>query len=88
MIKHVSPNHIQAVSQFGEVMAEARRSGPGNLWYVWLTHHQKRSLGRSRAETPHVRVSGKLAEPVQLKLVVAALTATTGLKEDVAGASS
>lgn len=80
MIKHVSPDRIQAVTQFGEVVAEASRSGPGNLWYVFLTHHRRGGL---RAETPHVRVSGKLPELVQQKLVIAALTATTGVKEEV-----
>lgn len=72
-------NHIEAVGYDGKVHAEARRGAPGNLWYVWLLGHKKSS--RSRNETPHARVSGKLPEIVQRKLVIATLTATTGIKD-------
>ena len=78
MITTVDSNHIQAVTQFGEVVGYARRSGRGNVWYVWLTHHRKANPVRN--ETPHVRISGKLNEQVQHKLIIAALTATTGVK--------
>lgn len=75
MIRQLTDNHIQAVTQFGEVVAEARRSGKGNLWYVYLTNQRKDSY-----EAAHVRISGKLNERVQRQLVIAALTATTGVK--------
>ena len=83
-IRQVNQNHIQGVDWQGNVLAEARRSAPGNLWYVWMSSHKKNL--RSRNETPHVRVSGKLPELVQKKLVIAALTATTGIQatEEVA----
>lgn len=78
-IREINENHLQGVTQFGEVVSEARRKGPGTLWYVFLTHHRKGRGGRN--ETPHVRISGKLNEQVQLRLVFAALSATTGIKE-------
>lgn len=84
MIRIVNENHIQAVTQFGEIVGEANRSGKGNLWHVYLTHHRQR--GRTRNETPHVRVSGKLTEQVQRRLVIAALTTTTGVLSHIEGA--
>jgi hypothetical protein len=78
MITQPDDNHIRAVTQSGEVVAYASRSGKGNLWHVYLTHH--RSTNTRRAETPHVRISGKLNERVQRSLVIAVLTATTGVK--------
>jgi hypothetical protein len=75
MIKNVSPDHIVAVTEFGGIVATARRKGPGTIWNVFLDGHVK--AGGTRNQPPHVRVSGRLPEPVQRRLVIAALTATT-----------
>lgn len=79
-IKHVTENRIVAIDQFDQVVAVASRKSKGNLWYVFLTDYLSNS--RSRNETPHVRISGKLNDSVQKKLVIAALTATTGFSAE------
>lgn len=50
----------------GATVASARRTGEGNLWRVTFHRHAKSG---TRNETPHVRVSGKLPENVQFKIL-------------------
>lgn len=60
-------NHVVAY-RAGDVVAEARRTRPGNLWRVWF-------YGRDGTipPDPAVRVSGHLPEVQQRKLVLALL---------------
>ena len=56
-------------------VATARRKNKGTLWTVWLYEHTAERTGRSRNEAPHARISGKLPEDVQQRLVRALLGA-------------
>lgn len=58
----------------GATVVSARRTGEGNLWRV--TFHKFTKSG-TRNETPHVRVSGKLPEAVQLHILKSILEGTT-----------
>lgn len=55
------------------VVATATRKGPRGLWYVYLREHVKTRTGRT--ETPHARISGRLPEDVQRRLLAAILEA-------------
>lgn len=64
-------NHVVAVDPVGEVVAEARRSAPGNLWRIWFYG----TSGKYPLRGPDARVSGRMPEVQQRKLVMALLNA-------------
>ena len=65
-------NWLQMVRD-GKIVATARRQNQGTLWFVFLRDYIADSHGR-RAPA-HARVSGKLPEDVQRKLLHAILEA-------------
>ena len=73
-----SLNHFQAVAITGieqpEIVGEAHRSAPGNVWRVRFPAH-RRNPGAA-----HARVSGDLPETLQRKLITALLEVAAGLR--------
>jgi len=65
-------NWLQGVGRDGEIVAAARRKSKGTLWYVSLRQHLSDQV-TSRNQTPHARISGKLPEEVQRKMIRAIL---------------
>ena len=61
------PIWLQSLTDAHEVIGYAARKGPGRMWSITLP-------GRSKSQGPHVRISGRLPEKVQMQLVQAALS--------------
>ena len=67
-VTFLGPDHLIGVDNLtNAIVVTARRSGKGNLWNVNFHKHVK--TGTTRNQAPHVRVSGKLPEEVQLAIL-------------------